>query len=176
MNRLRVLSLVSPASTGATEAAELTGAASAGWLAGRLQALARRLLGGAMANGARGETMHSTAFVAQSDQTVGVHPNEFDCRRIARRLEDRRRYRYVEPAVIPIPGGYRIESPCCSRNVDAAGGVIDIARIEHLPRERGWLLYRRDHALRAWIVHGAFDSLNTVLDVLNEDPDRLLWP
>jgi hypothetical protein len=171
MNRLRVLSLVSPPSTGATEAAELAGTASAGWLAGHVQALVRRLLGGAM-----GETMHSTAFVAQSDRMVGVHPNEFDCRRIARRLEDRRRYRYVEPAVIPIPGGYRIESPCCSRNVDAAGGVIDIARIEHFPRERGWLLYRRDHALRAWIVHGAFDSLNTVLDVLNEDPDRLFWP
>ena len=104
------------------------------------------------------------------------HPNDVDRKRIERALANRGRYRYVTPVVRPAVRGYRIESPCCSRNVDAAGGVIDIARIEHLPRERGWLLYRRDHALRAWIVHGAFDSLNTVLDVLNEDPDRLLWP
>lgn len=176
MNRQRVLSLVSPPTIGAAEPAGLAGTMSAGWLAGLIHALARRLLGGAVVDGAGEEIMHSTAFVAQPDRMVASHPNEFDCRRIARRLEDRRRYRYVEPAVIPIPGGYRIESPCCSRNVDAAGGVIDIARIEQLPRERGWLLYRRDHALRAWMVHGTFDSLNAVLDVLNEDPDRLLWP
>ena len=175
MNRLRVLSLVSPASTGATEAAELTGAASAGWLAGRLQALARRLLGGAMANGARGETMHSTAFVAQSDQTVGVHPNEFDCRRIARRLEDRRRYRYVEPAVIPIPGGYRIESPCCSRNVDQNGGTIDIARIEFGLQLCRWRLYRRDHRRNEWEFYAEYATLAALVNELNEDLRRAFW-
>jgi hypothetical protein len=32
--------------------------------------------------------------------------------------------------VEPVAGGYRIVSPCCSRNIDQAVGLIDIARIE----------------------------------------------
>jgi hypothetical protein len=175
MNRQRVLSLVASSCNEATEPADLAGMASAGWFR-LIQKMARRLLGGAVADEAGEETMNSTTFVTQPDRGLASHPNEFDCRRIARILEGRRRYRYVAPAVMQIPGGYRIESPCCSRNVDAAGGVIDIARIEPLVRERTWLLYRLDHALRAWIVYGTFESLNAVLEVLNEDPDRLFWP
>ncbi|MFZ2207719.1 MAG: hypothetical protein WAV22_03515 [Porticoccaceae bacterium] len=106
----------------------------------------------------------------------GGHPNEFDCRRIARLLESRRRYRYVEPRVVPIPNGYRIESPCCSRNVDPAGGIIDIALIEHHSQQDSWALYRKAHPQDAWIIDSRHPSLSAVLALLNEDTARLFWP
>ncbi|MGE3297825.1 MAG: hypothetical protein AB7I68_10805 [Porticoccaceae bacterium] len=110
-----------------------------------------------------------------------VHPNEFDCRRIVRLLESRRRYRYVEPRVVPIPNGYRIESPCCSRNVDPAGGVIDIALIEHCSDQdpwvqNPWVLYRKVHPEDTWIIDSRHPSLTAVLALLNQDVDRLFWP
>ena len=52
------------------------------------------------------------------------HPNDLDRKRIERALAKRARYRYVLPRVLPEARGYRIESPCCSRNIDAEGGVI----------------------------------------------------
>ena len=55
------------------------------------------------------------------------HPNELDLRRIARAIQGRERYRYVKPHVIAAEAGYLVRSPCCSRNVDPAGGEIDIA-------------------------------------------------
>lgn len=110
------------------------------------------------------------------DDCAGAHPNELDLRRIARALAGRRRYRYVEPRVIGIAGGYRIESPCCSRNVDPGGGLIDIARLQRLPPSPHWLLQYRDHRLRCWVVHGSFASLGAALEVLGEDPERLFWP
>ena len=48
-------------------------------------------------------------------------------RQIERALRERTRYRYVSPRVLREGQGFRIESPCCSRNVDTTGGVIDIA-------------------------------------------------
>ncbi len=47
-------------------------------------------------------------------------------------------------------------SPCCSRNVDPEGGVIDIALLEPcmLPRQAapvGWRLHSRDHAGATWV-------------------------
>jgi len=116
------------------------------------------------------------AGTSRPERPAGQHPNEFDCRRIARVLESRRRYRYVEPRVVPIPGGYRIESPCCSRNVDPAGGIIDIARIEHGVDQDIWVLHRKAHSENAWIVDSRHPSLSAVLALLNEDTDRLFWP
>lgn len=113
---------------------------------------------------------------ARPDRPAGDHPNAFDCRRIARLLESRRRYRYVEPRVVPIPNGYRIESPCCSRNVDPAGGVIDIALLEHRSDQDCWALYRKAHPQDAWIIDSHHPSLSAVLALLNEDTDRLFWP
>ena len=97
-------------------------------------------------------------------------------RRIRRALENRRRYRYVEPQVIGIAGGYRIESPCCSRNIDPTGGLIDIAQLLPSPHNGQWLLQYRDHLQQCWVAHGFFPSLSAALAVLGEDPDRLFWP
>ena len=47
-----------------------------------------------------------------------AHPNDLDRKRIERALKVRKRYRYVTPNVTTTVGGYRIESPCCSRNID----------------------------------------------------------
>lgn len=107
-----------------------------------------------------------------------VQPNELDLRRITRALERRRRYRYVSPRVHAVPGGYRIDSPCCSRNVDPSGGVIDIALIEHRPDagpDAPWQLYARDHAAGAWYLHGGHRRLADALAALCDDPERRFW-
>lgn len=103
-------------------------------------------------------------------------PNEVDLRRIARRLATRKRYRYVAPAVQPCAGGYRIVSPCCSRNVDSDGGVIDIARIEYDEALRRWNLYYMDHAGGSWQLFMHAQQLERLMHSLNEDPQRLFWP
>jgi hypothetical protein len=124
-----------------------------------------------------GQTMSGTIVSLQPPALpVGAHPNELDLRRIRRALESRRRYRYVEPRVVGIAGGYRIESPCCSRNIDPAGGMIDIARLDEVAGSGHWLLHCRDHARQRWVVHGRVDSLREALAVLCDDPDRLFWP
>ena len=58
---------------------------------------------------------------------LSAHPNEFDRKRIERAIKARKRYRYVTPRVAATANGYRIESPCCSRNIDPEGGVVDVA-------------------------------------------------
>ena len=107
---------------------------------------------------------------------VGVpHPNEVDCKRIERALAQRHRYRYVSPEVCPSQQGYRIESPCCSRNVDRDGGVIDIAWIEYSVASRTWLLHRKDHAHGTWLLYQEFETLAQLLQQLNLDPERIFW-
>jgi len=106
---------------------------------------------------------------------VSPHPNDVDRKRIERVLEDRVRYRYVTPVVRPATNGYRIESPCCSRNIDPDGGDIDIARLEYLRSRRVWLLYRRQHATREWLFYAEFATLAALLEQLNHDPERLFW-
>ncbi|WP_029011763.1 hypothetical protein [Niveispirillum irakense] len=101
------------------------------------------------------------------------HPNELDRRRIEKALRGRQRYLYVEPTVVPVAGGYRVESPCCSRNVDPAGGVVDVALIQF--GEGDWRLYRKDHAGGTWSFHGNYPRLGDLLDLLNVDVDRLFW-
>ena len=103
------------------------------------------------------------------------HPNEVDRKRIERALKSRKRYRYVSPEVQPEEGGYRIQSPCCSRTIDKEGGIIDIARLEVLPGSHLWRLFRKDYAEGHWVMHADYASLGEVLELLKEDPDRRFW-
>lgn len=103
------------------------------------------------------------------------HPNDVDLRRIVRALRQRQRYRYVEPQITGVDGGYEIKSPCCSRRVDPEGGIIDIARIEFHAAEQCWWLLRRDHATNSWVFHAECASLAECLELLNADPVREIW-
>ena len=76
---------------------------------------------------------------------ISAHPNDFDRKRIERALKARKRYRYVTPRVAAVTDGYRIESPCCSRNIDPDGGVVDVAL----------LLYRRGRREMAAVPKGS---------------------
>jgi hypothetical protein len=106
---------------------------------------------------------------------LSAHPNEMDKKRIERALQSRRRYRYVSPSVLTVGGGYRIESPCCSRNIKEDGGVIDVAMLL-FDGDRGlWRLFRRDHARQAWELHSTYNRLHELLEGLNADPERAFW-
>jgi hypothetical protein len=89
-------------------------------------------------------------------------------------LRERARYRYVQPVVVRAARGWRVVSPCCSRNVDADGGVIDIAWFE--PTGRGWRLHARDHARGGWVAHAEAPQLADLFDALCRDPARVFWP
>lgn len=108
--------------------------------------------------------------------TICPHPNDVDRKRIERMLSQRRRYRYVAPQVDASDAGYRISSPCCSRNIDGSGGMIDIARMEYDPRRRLWCLYRKDHREGRWLPDAEFATLAEGVQRLNEDPERIFWP
>jgi hypothetical protein len=102
------------------------------------------------------------------------HLNEFERKQIERALARRTRYRYVRPTLRLTPDGILIESPCCSRRVDAAGGTVDIALLQRA-KSGAWRLYRRDHAAAKWKLHGPHERLSGLLDALIDDPDRLFW-
>jgi hypothetical protein len=119
--------------------------------------------------------MSISTFWQASDTMRVRHPNELDLRRVARALGTRRRYRYVEPSVLPTEDGYLIRSACCSRNIDPDGGVIDIALLRWDETARGWCLYRRDHAAQGWITDRRFARLPDLFERLNSDPDRIFW-
>lgn len=106
---------------------------------------------------------------------LAPHPNDLDRKRIERALKSRKRYRYVSPRVHPIEGGYRIESPCCSRTIDAEGGVIDIAFLEFCAESQSWRLHRKDHARNAWEFQESYPRLADALEQLNADPARKFW-
>ena len=101
------------------------------------------------------------------------HPNELDLKRIARRISQRTRYRYVSPEVYAVENGYEVRSPCCSRNIDKTGGTIDIARIEYAAGI--WRLYSKEHATGKWLLHAEYETLQAVLDELNHDTGRRFW-
>ncbi len=106
---------------------------------------------------------------------MAAHPNELDARRIMKRLAQRQRYRYVTPRVVFIENGYQIVSPCCSRNVDARGGEIDIARLEYDADQLTWLLFRKNHRTLQWELSIRSEHLEGVLSVLNDDTKREFW-
>lgn len=94
-------------------------------------------------------------------------------RRIERALRKRERYRYVQPEVQVLDGGWCVRSPCCSRRVDAQGGVIDIAWL--LPLSAScWRLHAREHEQARWraVAEG---SLNQLLAHLVNDPLHEFW-
>jgi hypothetical protein len=103
------------------------------------------------------------------------HPNEVDRKRIERAIEKRKRYRYVHPSVQPIANGYCVRSPCCSRNIDADGGMVDVAIAQHAQGSRPWRLYRKVHSANEWLLHAEFERLGDLLEQLNTDPERLFW-
>jgi hypothetical protein len=105
-----------------------------------------------------------------------TQPNDVDLRRVLQALDERARYRYVAPAVEGVEGGYLVTSPCCSRNVDQEGGVIEVARMQYVQDRDEWLLYRKDHAGGAWVLHSCNRRLSQMLAVLRDDPDRVFWP
>ncbi|CAL79090.1 conserved hypothetical protein [Bradyrhizobium sp. ORS 278] len=104
-----------------------------------------------------------------------AHPNELDRKRIERALKSRKRYRYVEPTVVPVDEGYQVRSPCCSRNIDKDGGVIDVALLRHDPAKTIWKLFWRDHAQGIWELHSVHQRLTAAVDELNADPERIFW-
>lgn len=99
-------------------------------------------------------------------------------RQVQRVLVERSRYRYVKPRVLPEGEGVRIESPCCSRNIDRSGGVIDIALLQPGTSRggRGWTLFARDHAAGCWAAQAEDQALQPLLTLLCQDPKRVFWP
>lgn len=115
---------------------------------------------------------------ARRDETTierPAQPNDLDRRRIERALQSRKRYRYVSPSVTTVAGGYRIESPCCSRNIDPEGGVIDVALLLYDAADAAWRLFRKDHQQNTWEPHRVYRRLVDLLDDLNADPERRFW-
>ncbi len=104
-----------------------------------------------------------------------AHPNDLDRKRIERALKVRKRYRYVTPRVTTTVGGYRIESPCCSRTVDQEGGVVDVAMLLHNADGARWQLFRKDHDSDLWQLDSTHERLPAALERLNVDPDRAFW-
>lgn len=106
---------------------------------------------------------------------LNAHPNEVDRKRIECALGSRRRYRYVSPGVRPVKGGYLVESPCCSREIDKDGRVIDVALIHHDAVCGLWKLFWKDHARGIWQFHSVHQRLSAATDELNADLDRVFW-
>lgn len=94
---------------------------------------------------------------------------------IERALKDRVRYRYVQPTVLHEGESFRVEAPCCSRNVNPEGGVIDIALITPT-RDGRWSLQVRDHAAGRWAPYADGLSLGEALDTVCVDAERKFWP
>lgn len=114
--------------------------------------------------------MNRVASVPASAQV-----RDFIQHRLERALRQRLRYRYVRPRVLREGESYRIESPCCSRNVDPGGGMIDIALLVPGAAQR-WCLCARDHANSTWVPRFQDQPLAQLLDLLCVDSERQFWP
>jgi hypothetical protein len=117
--------------------------------------------------------MASTAL--KSSFALPAHPNDLDRKRIERALKSRKRYRYVSPIVTPATDGYHVKSPCCSRNVDPDGGVVDVALLCHVAETGVWNLFWKDHDKNVWELHSVHQRLAAAVDELNADPERTFW-
>lgn len=105
---------------------------------------------------------------------VNQRPGLFERKQIEHAIRKRKRYRYVRPKIRAVPEGILVESPCCSRRVDAAGGMVDVALMQHLPSE-GWRLYQKDHSTGTWKLHSRHERLAELLEPLRDDPERVFW-
>lgn len=95
--------------------------------------------------------------------------------RMQRALRERVRYRYVQPQILREGDCFRIQSPCCSRNVDPSGGLIDIALL--IPNgPNSWSLCSRDHANQTWVAQLRDQPIDALLDALCVDDARQFWP
>ena len=112
---------------------------------------------------------------------------DFIQHRLERALRSRVRYRYVRPQVLREANNFRIESPCCSRNVDPQGGTIDIALLvpasasidaADAPQDarQRWSLCARDHKLGTWVTQCENESLDHLIELLCVDSERKFWP
>lgn len=111
--------------------------------------------------------------IPQARPPARIH--NMDRVRIERALRHRVRYRYVQPQIERAEwGGWVITSPCCSRNIDPSGGVIDIAWVE--PVEDAWALHFKDHVHDRWVLHDESRHLQPLLDEICVDPMRVFWP
>lgn len=95
--------------------------------------------------------------------------------RILRALQRRGRYRYVQPRLEPLDGGWKVVSPNCSRSIDPEGGEIDIAWLRPLPDGR-WLLHARDHRQACWQPEADALPLDAALARLCDDALGRFWP
>lgn len=94
--------------------------------------------------------------------------------RILSALLERKRYKYVQPRVLREGAGWRVVSPNCSRNIDPAGGEIDIAWLAPAT-EGAWQLYARDHARGTWLLKADGLTLAAALARLCKDPMGEFW-
>jgi hypothetical protein len=117
----------------------------------------------------------ATAVPKETTMSLFAHPNDFDRKRIERAIKARKRYRYVTPRVAAVTNGYRIEAPCCSRNIDRDGGVVDVALLLYNEDGAAWQLFRKDHSSATWEFHSNHGRLVELLDQLNIDAGREFW-
>jgi len=119
--------------------------------------------------------MNAAALQNPTVMAATGQPNELDRRRVERALASRKRYRYVSPSVHAVENGYLIRSPCCSRNIDPDGGIIDVALLQYVRGQNPWRLFRKDHSVRQWHLHAVHARLVDLLEQLNADPLRVFW-
>ncbi|MFK4504754.1 MULTISPECIES: DUF3024 domain-containing protein [Bradyrhizobium] len=117
----------------------------------------------------------NSALMRKVKPGLARHPNELDRKRIERGLSARKRYLYVSPNVTPVWGGYCIECPCCSRNIDKDGALVDVALILYDGVTGIWKLFRKNHAGGVWEFYSLYHRLIPAIDELNADPERLFW-
>ncbi|MGR4932524.1 hypothetical protein ACIPUD_37865 [Bradyrhizobium sp. CAR08] len=117
----------------------------------------------------------NAAIIRRHHSGLPAHPNELDRWRIVRALTKRERYRYVSPEVTAVPGGYLVESSCCSGNINAEGGLVEVALLRHDRTGAAWQLFRKDHRKGVWEWHSTHQRLGLATTVLNTDPERLFW-
>ncbi|MBH5371176.1 DUF3024 domain-containing protein [Bradyrhizobium glycinis] len=117
----------------------------------------------------------NTALPRKVKAELVPHPNELDRKRIERSLSSRKRYLYVSPNVRPVRGGYLIESPCCSRNIDKDGALIDVALVHYDAVSGIWKMFRKNHARGNWEFYSLYHRLTSAIDDLNADPEGLFW-